>query len=79
MIEMADGGTLFLDEISGMKPEMQIKLLRVLESRMVHRVDGTNENKVDIRVIAATNQDLKAAIQQKAFRDDLYYRSVWSR
>lgn len=74
MIEVADGGTLFLDEISGMKPEMQIKLLRVLETREVRRVGGISDSKVDIRVLAATNRNLSAAIERGEFRDDLFYR-----
>jgi two-component system response regulator AtoC len=74
LIEAADGGTLFLDEISGMKPEMQTKLLRVLESRKLRRVGGTQDIKVDIRIIAASNQDLVAAIREGTFREDLYYR-----
>lgn len=74
LIEAADGGTLFLDEISGMKPEMQAKLLRVLETRTLRRVGGTHDIKVDIRIIAASNQDLVAACREGAFREDLYYR-----
>lgn len=74
LIEAADGGTLFLDEISGMKPEMQTKLLRVLETRTLRRVGGTRDIKVDIRIIAASNQDLVKAIREGTFREDLYYR-----
>lgn len=74
LIEAADGGTLFLDEISGMKPEMQTKLLRVLETRTLRRVGGTRDIKVDIRIIAASNQDLVQAIREGTFREDLYYR-----
>ena len=74
LIEAADGGTLFLDEISGMKPEMQMKLLRVLEARTLRRVGGTNDVRVDIRIIAASNQDLVKAIHEGKFREDLYYR-----
>ncbi len=74
LIEAADGGTLFLDEISGMKPEMQAKLLRVLETRTLRRVGGTRDIKVDIRIIAASNQDLVQAIREGTFREDLYYR-----
>ncbi len=74
LIEAADGGTLFLDEISGMKPEMQTKLLRVLETRTLRRVGGTRDVKVDIRIIAASNQDLVKAIREGTFREDLYYR-----
>lgn len=74
LIETASGGTLFLDEISGMKADMQIKLLRVLESRTLRRVGGTSDIRVDIRIIAASNQDLVKAIQEDHFREDLYYR-----
>ncbi len=74
LIETASGGTLFLDEITGMKAEMQTKLLRVLETRMLRRVGGTNDIHVDIRIIAASNQDLVKAIQESHFREDLYYR-----
>lgn len=74
LVEAADGGTLFLDEISGMKPEMQAKLLRVLETRTLRRVGGTRDIKVDIRIIAASNQDLVQAIREGTFREDLYYR-----
>jgi DNA-binding NtrC family response regulator len=74
LIEMADGGTLFLDEIGSMKLEMQAKLLRVLETKSLIRVGGTGEVRVNIRLMAATNRDLAAAVKAGAFREDLYYR-----
>jgi two-component system response regulator AtoC len=74
LIEMADGGTIFLDEISTLKLELQAKLLRILETETMRRVGGIKDIHVDLRVIAATNQDLRAAIQERAFREDLYYR-----
>ena len=72
--ELADGGTLFLDEIGEISPETQIKLLRVLESRSFERVGGTETITVDVRVIAATNRDLKKMVAEHTFREDLYYR-----
>jgi two-component system response regulator AtoC len=74
LIEMADGGTLFLDEISTLTKGLQAKLLRVLETETVHRVGGMKDIPVDLRVIAATNRDLRDAIQDGEFREDLYYR-----
>jgi len=73
-IEQAAGGTLFLDEIAEMSPVVQAKFLRVLEQREFQRLGGTRTLKADIRVIAATNRDLAAAIAQQQFREDLYYR-----
>jgi len=73
-IEQASGGTLFLDEIAEMSPLLQAKLLRVLQEREFQRVGGTRTLKADVRVIAATNRDLAAAISQGNFREDLYYR-----
>lgn len=70
----AHGGTLFLDEIGDMPLELQSKLLRVLQERMVTPVGGTNSIPIDIRVISATNQDLEKMIREKTFRSDLYYR-----
>ena len=70
----ADGGTLFLDEIGSMPYVLQAKLLRFLESRSFRRVGGTKEIHVDLRVISATNIDLKTAVAHKAFREDLFYR-----
>jgi transcriptional regulator with PAS, ATPase and Fis domain len=72
--EMASGGTIFLDEVGEISPSMQVKLLRVLQEEEFERVGGTKTLKVDIRVIAATNRDLKTAIETKEFRKDLYYR-----
>ena len=72
--ELADGGTLFLDEIGEISPETQIKLLRVLESRSFERVGGTETITVDVRVVAATNRDLKKMVEEHTFREDLYYR-----
>lgn len=74
LFELADGGTLFLDEIGNMPLSMQAKLLRVLESETFRRVGGIKDLQVDLRVIAATNRDLKAAIREGSLRDDLYYR-----
>ena len=72
--ELADGGTLFLDEVGDLGPEAQAKLLRVLETGAFERVGGEREIKVDVRVIAATNQNLEDAIADHTFREDLYYR-----
>lgn len=74
LFEHAQGGTLFLDEIGDMPPITQAKLLRVLQNREVQRVGALRAQPVDVRVIAATNQDLHAAIAAKRFRKDLYYR-----
>ena len=72
--EMADGGTIFLDEVAEMAPEIQVKLLRALESRQVRRLGGKKEISVDIRIVAATNKDLQRAIADGELREDLYYR-----
>jgi transcriptional regulator with PAS, ATPase and Fis domain len=72
--ELAKGGTLFLDEIGELKPELQVKLLRVLEQRVFERVGGTRLIPMDARIIAATNRDLVQAMAQKVFREDLFYR-----
>jgi PAS domain S-box-containing protein len=72
--EMADGGTLFLDEIGDLPAETQVALLRVLQERQFERIGGSQSLAVDVRVIAATNRDLKTAIKAGAFRSDLYYR-----
>ncbi|HSL82627.1 MAG TPA: sigma 54-interacting transcriptional regulator, partial [Thermoanaerobaculia bacterium] len=74
LFQEADHGTLFLDEIGEMTPAMQVKLLRALQERTVRRVGGTREEPVDVRIIAATNQDLLARIEAGEFREDLYYR-----
>jgi sigma-54 specific flagellar transcriptional regulator A len=72
--EMAKGGTIFLDEIGDMPAGMQVKLLRVLQERVVERIGGTKSTPVDIRVIAATHRDLPVSIEEGRFREDLYYR-----
>ena len=72
--EQADGGTLLLDEIGEIELQMQVKLLRVLESSHFQRVGGTDTVQVDVRVIAATNRDLSQAVQEGSFREDLFYR-----
>ncbi len=74
LIETAERGTVFLDEISEMSPMMQVKLLRVLQERKFRRVGGVDEIEADIRIIAATNQDLGHLVEQGKFREDLYYR-----
>src|SRR5438876_9384342 len=73
-LELADGGTLFLDEIGDLSLEAQAKLLRAIETGEVERVGGTRTQKVDVRIIAATNRDLAAAIESGEFRQDLYFR-----
>jgi len=74
LFEIAEGGTVFLDEIGEINQATQIKLLGVLENRVVRRIGGTSNIPVDIRIIAATNKDLKKAVEEKTFREDLYYR-----
>ena len=74
LIEVANGGTLFLDEIGELSPELQAKLLNVLESRRFRRVGGTEEIEVNLRLIVATNRDLEAHVRAGRFRQDLYYR-----
>jgi len=72
--ELADRGTLFLDEIGDVPPATQVKLLRVLQEREFERLGGTKTLKVDVRLVAATNRDLRAALEDGTFREDLYYR-----
>ncbi len=72
--ELAHGGTIFLDEVAEMPLPLQVKLLRVLQERSFERIGGTKTITVDVRIIAATNQDLEQAVREKRFRHDLYYR-----
>jgi two-component system response regulator PilR (NtrC family) len=74
LFEVADKGTLFLDEISEMPLSLQAKILRVIEDRIIRRVGGVSDIKVDIRIISATNRDIKSAVVEGSFREDLYYR-----
>lgn len=74
LFEVANGGTIFLDEIGEMSLAMQVKLLRALQERTIRPVGGTSEIPVDVRVIAATNRDLHEMVEEKTFREDLYYR-----
>ncbi len=72
--EMADGGTIFLDEVAEMPTDIQVKLLRALESRVIRRLGGKKEIEVDIRILAATNRDVQKALSENDLREDLYYR-----
>ncbi|MEK7338853.1 MAG: sigma-54 dependent transcriptional regulator, partial [candidate division NC10 bacterium] len=72
--EMASSGSLFLDEIGGLRLDLQAKILRALQEREIERVGGSRTIKIDVRVIAASNRDLKKAVEEGVFRDDLYYR-----
>jgi two-component system response regulator PilR (NtrC family) len=74
LFEVAHGGTLFLDEVGETSPAMQVKLLRALQERKIRRVGGTQEIEVDVRVISATNVPLDQLVQEKRFREDLFYR-----
>lgn len=74
LFEVADGGTVFLDEVASISLEMQAKLLRVIQEREFRRLGGLENIRVDVRIIAATNSDLQAAVANGTFRDDLYYR-----
>jgi DNA-binding NtrC family response regulator len=74
LLEEADGGTVFLDEIGDMSLPLQAKLLRVIEDQVIRPVGSTKGTKIDIRLITATNRDLRAAVRANAFREDLYYR-----
>jgi DNA-binding NtrC family response regulator len=74
LFQEADRGTIFLDEIGEMAPSMQVKLLRAIQEKTVRKVGGNEEETVDVRIIAATNQDLEARIQSGDFREDLFYR-----
>jgi DNA-binding NtrC family response regulator len=74
LIEVADSGILFLDEISSTRPEMQAKLLRVLDEQRFRRVGGVNEITVDIQIVAASNRDLPTMVKDGSFREDLFYR-----
>jgi transcriptional regulator with PAS, ATPase and Fis domain len=73
-IEIASGGTLFLDEIGNLQPAMQTKLLNVIQNREIYRIGSNKPQAADFRLITATNQDLRAMISEKRFREDLYYR-----
>jgi len=73
-LELADGGTVLLDEIGDIKPDIQVRLLRFMENHEFERVGGTGPIKANVRVIAATNRDVKKAVIEGTFRDDLYYR-----
>ena len=74
LFEIADTGTFFLDEIGDMSPALQVKVLRVLQEGTFNRVGDTETCKVDVRIIAATNRDLKGMVERGVFREDLYYR-----
>jgi transcriptional regulator with PAS, ATPase and Fis domain len=74
VFDLADRGTVFLDEIGELEPHLQVKLLRVLEDQTFRRLGGVKDISVDLRVVAATNRNLARAVEDKEFREDLYYR-----
>jgi two-component system response regulator PilR (NtrC family) len=74
LVETADGGTLFLDEIGELPPSLQVKLLRLIQEKTIRRVGGNQDQRADVRIVAATNRDLQAEAQAGRFREDLYYR-----
>jgi two-component system, NtrC family, response regulator AtoC len=74
LVELAQGGTLFLDEIGEMPPALQAKMLQLIEEKCFRRIGGTKNLVIDIRIVAATNRDLKKALEDRTFRQDLYYR-----
>jgi len=74
LFEAADGGTLFLDEVGELPPSIQVKLLRALQERVIRRVGATDDIKVEVRIIAATNRNLEAMVKEETFRQDLFYR-----
>ena len=74
LLEFANNGTFFLDEIGELSPSLQVKLLRMLEDKKIRRVGGQNEIDIDVRIISASNRDLKQAVKEKTFREDLFYR-----
>jgi two-component system response regulator PilR (NtrC family) len=74
LFEVAHNGTIFLDEIAEMSPSMQVKFLRVLQEKKIRRIGATEEIEVDVRIIAATNKELEKMVEEKTFREDLYYR-----
>jgi len=74
LFERADGGTIFLDEVSELPPAVQVRLLRVLQEKEFERVGGINPLRVDVRIVSATNRDLSYLVEQKKFREDLYFR-----
>lgn len=74
LFEIADGGTVFLDEIGEISSQVQVKLLNIIENKIVRRLGSTQSNSIDVRIIAATNKNLEGSIEEKLFRDDLYYR-----
>lgn len=74
LLEFANQGTFFFDEIAELSPTLQVKLLRMLEEKKIRRIGGKEEINIDVRIIAATNKDLKAAVENNTFREDLFYR-----